>query len=275
VWNECHQKYRLYYVDKFGRDPSGFFLGGIAIHKTIEEAYRQGWFTPTDSVFFDPFQSGNPGWEFYLKTITELVEAKGGPDAIRWSGKPSGKWPNGEDFDWWRSEEPRSMLVRASWVAQQDLTDGRILYEKDAPLEGLEMTLMPIMESTGREVKVVLDSFLMLDAGEPLIRDWTTGWDKSPMQAATYAWAVGKALGIKVDRAQYIFLREPKAADGIQDLDVSGLVPLVEQLYLAFEAEREEALGSDRFPINPGKHCNWCPVRAGCDYGLALESATS
>ncbi len=257
TWSNCGEQYRLRYIERVPTTPSGALIGGIAVHEAIERAEASRAWAEEGDDWADLL--GDFG-----AALDDEIERRGGEGAIRWGGRKTREFPGGEDASWWRSQGP-AMLRRYAGVRQGDVAAGWSVLEG-----GVERTIGAELPS-GMHVTGRIDAMVAVsEDGEPVIRDWTTGrpGGKSPVQAATYAWALERAGVVTTRRAQYVYLRATDRARLIQDLDLTGLVPLVERLY----GDVERAIAAELYPLRPGMFCASCDVAGFCDYGRAMAS---
>lgn len=115
----CLRSYRLKYIDQVPQRPQGAQLGGKTVHQLIEDYERDGVRQESVASYIDV--------DWPLRWV-QVIDEAGGTEAIRWSGRQTKEYPNGEDADWWLKQGPR-MLDNYFWLREQDEAIGRRLMQ--------------------------------------------------------------------------------------------------------------------------------------------------
>ena len=264
-YSDCGEKWRLRYLTDAPRQPQGALIAGIAVHDTIEHAYREGWHeAPYDhqdelvGYFSDLIQTG-------------VTEAHEDPTAIiRWGGRKSKAWPMGEDLDWWLQSGP-VMLQRWADVVLHDAEVGNQVWSTDAePVAGIELSVTVPIPGLDIPVTGRIDA-LMIDAnGQPFVRDWTTGkpGGKTPLQGGLYSWCLAEAdgFGMEVERVEYAYLKGADMDAVLQSFDPRPFQAAAIQNFVMMDA----AVNAGVFMLRPSSFCSSCEVKSSCDYGKTL-----
>lgn len=287
TYQQCGLKYDLSYNQRAPREPSGAFLGGGSIHKTIERSEAEGWwleaenFLASDSVglaawhrIFDvavmeagPTLGEITGWDERREALDRLEgkERAAAIDAglafVRWAGRGQG-----EDYPWWH-KQGEFMLRR------YQATRLAMLENEWSPIEGgVEMRVVANLEGVPIPVVGYLDKFLMREfvdretgeVGDSIIVDYKSGkvGNAEPLQFATYSTLLRIARGLDVRRGVAIYLRAPDAEKRVQAVEFEGLLPNVEPLFAGLARGIEAGL----YLPNPNAFCPGCSVRASCWY---------
>jgi RecB family exonuclease len=256
TYNTCGNLFRLRYVDRVIQEPGGPLLGGSALHTALEVMERKGLWPSDEGVekvqkaFLDDFDA-------------QLSEASDSPFPIRWGGRKSRDWPEGENADWWRGMGPL-FVKRACLLRRADEAAGFTVKP-----EGVEMEVLAPLDDQIM-VKGYIDAFLMVTPdGEPMLRDWKSGkvGGNNPLQLATYAWALAE-LGIsRPTVGQYVYLRAGEKSKGLATYDLTAYLPMVAPMY----QDLVKGIAAGVFPVQPGFLCGSCSVRHACTYGQALD----
>ena len=244
----CGEKYRLRYVERRTPTPQGAFLGGIAVHETIEEAANTGlWSEP------EAFEEGGTLHLYFMEKFTELITEAGGSDVVRWGGRKSKTFPNGEDLDWWLQFGP-GMLRRYHEVKLADVEEG---WE----VMGAEIEASFYLDS-GTRVVARMDEVLSKSDGAIKVRDYKTGQSRPEerIQLGLYAQACKVTLGIMPTMGELCYLK--KAGTAVVDFDAGGWVPTV----MRWMELAEDGLRKDVFVAHPSSFCMSCNVQEGCFY---------
>jgi hypothetical protein len=262
-FSDCGEAYRLRYLTGAPRQPQGALIAGIAVHDTIEHAYREGW-------HLDPYSHADDFVSFFALTFHDAMAEVEGDLPIRWGGRKSKAWPNGEDAAWWNQMAPQ-MLQRAADTMIADTKIGNQVWgTADDPVAGIELTLNVPVPDIAVPVTARIDALMVDPNGEPFVRDWTTGrpGGKTPVQGALYAWALANAegFGLSVERCQYVFLKSDDPKKMIQDFDPR---PMMDRVVTNFQM-MNTALDAGVFLMRPSSFCAGCEVKASCDYGRTL-----
>lgn len=265
TYEQCGEAFRLKYVgpDRLPRIPQGGLVSGIAGHETIRRSEAEGWWQEPLPKPKDPALPRHPLIAGFRAELLDRVAKAGYNDAVRWSGRRSRNYPNGEDGVWWFEFGGPRCMRRYQYVRGLDHLSGVQFYKG-----GVEMRVAMDMPS-GRQVVGYIDVFVLVDAdGEPFIRDWKLGrpGGGSSVQPAVYARAIEQALGITVRKAQIVYLKSTKDESLFSWIDVEPLMPLVERKFNDFERGLEAGI----FPLKEGPLCKGCAVRVYCPYGKTL-----
>jgi len=249
TYSECGEKFRLRYVENVPTSPHGAFLGGRAIHKTIEESEGEVWWKDEDAFA----RADAVAIARFREIFDAEVEEAGGVEAIRWGGRGQG-----EDVAWWhkngefmlrRYRLTRVAMAESGW----DVVEG-----------GVEMRVLAELPGVSVPVVGYLDKLLMHDAGEPVVVDYSTGrvGGKNALQFATYAALLAMSRGLEVDRGVAIYLRAPDASKRVQPVIFAELVPRIAETY----AKLVRGIEAEVFVPNPSAFCKSCAVNSSCWY---------
>lgn len=266
AFSDCPAKFRLRYVDGVKGEPQGAFIGGSAIHRTIEESERQGWWADPENFQRNIAAPHGAALEFFREEYGRRLAEAGGPEAVRWAGRKSKEFPQGEDAAWWL-KNGEFMLRRYA--------DTRTSVLADFEFKGVEMKVTLTLPS-GREVLGYIDAFLG-DLAGAVLADWKTGVPgrAGPDQLAEYAVMVDGSPaselvgGEMVERGLIVDLRAADATRRHRWFNLAPLKPFVVERYEALNAMRD--LG--QFPPEPNAWHSSCYVREACDYWHALQAA--
>lgn len=258
---DCGEKYRLYYQEGAEREPQGAYIAGSAGHAVIEEFERQGLISrlQTDSAFDE---SNVRTWleKEFVSAFSVGVEEAGGADKIRWSGRKTKEFPDGENVPWWTSQGP-AMLRRFLDVRIEDSAKGLRMFD-----ESIERKVTALLPS-GAELVAYVDAALMMNS-EPRIRDYKLGkpGGADPLQLAIYAWLFREALGVEVTKGEFVYLRQKDPLKRIVPFDVSRFLPIIPDLF----QRHEQLLDAGVYLMRPSNFCVSCSVRKSCSYGSLL-----
>lgn len=262
---DCGEAWRLKYLTDAPRQPQGGLMAGIAVHDTIEHAYREGW-------HLDPYDHQDDIVTFFSDTIQgKVTEAHEDATAIiRWAGRKSKAWPMGEDLDWWLQNGP-VMLQRWADVVLHDAEVGNVIWSTgDDPVAGIELALTVPIPGLDIPVTGRIDELLIDANGQPFVRDWTTGkpGGKTPFQGGLYSWCLKEAdgFGMEVERVEYAYLRGADLDIVLQAFDPRPFQDAAIQNFVMMDA----AVNAGAFMLRPSSFCAGCEVKASCVYGKTL-----
>jgi putative RecB family exonuclease len=255
TYNGCGLKYKLAYIDGVAQRPSGAFLGGGAVHDAIQFGEQSDrWATDAGVAVIA---------DFFLDVFLDRVaDAEEGDLPIRWGGRKSRDWPEGEDETWWKWYGPVAVRRYAA-IRRADEAAGYQVREG-----GTEMRIGAALPD-GTQVVGYVDAFLIVTGdGELLIRDWKTGrpYGNDPLQLATYAWAMDQAGIASPTCGQYVYLKTADRKKAFATFDLTPFIPIVERLYV----DLATGIRSGHFPLKPGMFCSSCSVAHKCPYGKAV-----
>jgi hypothetical protein len=249
----CGERYRLRYLgEKVPQTPKGFFIGGNAVHASIEEAENSG-------LFMDPgaFERGGDVWLFFITDLNKRVLDAGGDEAVEWGGRKTKEFPEGEDRRWWEFNGP-AMLRRYCLLRQEDEAEGLGKPETEVRVR------MPREDAPG---------FLAyIDQLYPdRVRDYKTGKPSSapPLQLALYEWMLRNLGHPERHIGEYVYLRPADAAGRVYQVDLDAWVGLVPTLV----AQMDQTLQLGKFTFSPGMQCGWCDVAPSCEVGRRLKDS--
>lgn len=253
TYTQCGEKFRLSYIEKAEREPQGSFVGGRAVHEMIEEAESEGKQTDRD-------------WcaDRFLHHFERMLAEEGPAERLRWAGRKTKDYPNGEDADWWRTQGV-FMARRFCDVREEDAADGFQIAR-----DHVEMRVRT--QIGGHAVIGYIDAVLMVNSnGELAIRDYKTGkvGGGDGLQLAMYAIMSQAALGWEPWRGEYVFLRSPDKAKRRKRMNLRPLIPLIEPMVQALVKGRD----AEVYPMSPSNFCGSCAVRHACAYGQTLSPA--
>lgn len=257
TYNRCGRQYKLRYVDRAPAQPSGALIGGSVLHACIEaHEQRRTWENEYDEAV-EILEAD------FRHRFDEAVAEAGGDGALRWAGRKTRQFPEGEDAHWWLSQGP-VMMRRWYKLRVHDAEHGIQL----ALEPGTEIEVVAQLED-GTTIKGYIDALVMTTIdGQRMVRDWKTGkvGGGSPMQLATYAWALARGPGIGVDVGEFQYLRRGES----RSYDLRPLIPLIDEQY----ADLARGINAGVFPMKPQSMCVSCDVRESCSYGQTLEPPT-
>lgn len=252
----CGRKYELSYLEKVPKGPRGYFIGGHAVHETIQESESAGWWADVAR-----FQKGGEAETFFHLTFEkELSEASAD---LLWGGRKSKAHPDGENAAWWHSNGP-SMLRRYSSLRREDETKGYGRPETELKVS--------FAGPGGKQVLGYIDQLFppmahQVGASEGRVRDYKTGSSTppTPLQLALYGKAVRETMDMDVRWGEFVKLR---SNDGrlAHEVDLYPWYPVLDKLM----TEWDEAIRSGVYLHRPGFLCGTCDVGAYCDVGRLL-----
>lgn len=254
----CGEKYRLQYVEQQPRVPQGPFIGGIAVHETIEEATNTGRWADSDA-----FQEPSGAMVIWFRErLLQLVDEAGGPQAVRWGGRKSKTFPDGEDLEWWFRFGP-GMLNRFHQVKLADEEQG---WEVGAAEIAVSFTL-----DSGTNVKARIDELLLHSDGGVKVRDWKTGQARPEerIQLGLYAHACQVTLGLVPTVGELHYLRSATAK--VESFEPGPWLDTV----LLWLQRAEEGIRQGVYLLRPSSYCVSCQVQDGCPYWQRLQEEGS
>lgn len=253
----CGVKYKLSYIDKVPQAPRGYFMGGSAVHRTIEESEALGWWGDPDRFLTD----GEATAFFHAQLESEVTKAVGD---ITWGGRKTKASPGGEDLKWWHASGPM-MLRRYASLRREDHAKGfptpktevKVSFPGpgDKPVIGyIDQLFEPLPHEVG--------SF------DGIVRDYKTGSrfkPDHPLQLVLYGRAIRDTVGYEVARGQFVYLR---AQDGrlVHEVNLSPWYTLLDTLMEEWQA----AMETGQFIHRPGWQCATCDVGPYCEVGRKL-----
>ena len=249
----CGEKYRLKYVEEFPRSPQGAFIGGVAVHETIEEASNTGlWANP--EAFQEP--SGDIV-VFFREHLLAAVQEAGGAEAVRWGGRKTKTFPQGEDLQWWFTFGP-GMLNRYHTLKLQDVEDGWEVFGSE-----IEATFNL---GSGMRVVARMDEVLSHADGTIKVRDYKTGQPRPEevIQLGLYAHACKVTLGFTVTFGELAYLKKTS-----NYLSTFAAQPWIDSV-MTWLDRAEGGLSKEVYLLRPSSFCSSCDVKAGCQYGRQL-----
>lgn len=263
TYTDCGEKYRLMRVEKVDSEPQGTWMAGLAVHDTIEKAETEGLVrTFVDGGAFD--ESNIPALLIghFEERLYQRVEEAGGPDAVRWGGRKSKANPDGENYIWWLRFGGPTQVRRFLHTRLLDDEQG-IRIVPDA-VEAMISAVLP----SGNIIRGRVDAVLLADKdGQASIRDYKSGvWKQGPMQLTTYAYLIEQALGIKVERGEYCYLRTNDPIARLVKFNLARFLPVVEEQF----GRAEKGMEAEIYMLNPSSFCASCSVRHHCAYGRLL-----
>lgn len=246
---ECPESYYWKYVQRVPEQPSIWSIGGTAFHTCAEQVMR----------------GDEPDWDAawqdaYTNVITRDPAAADLPlDQWRKANKGT------EDAKWWGWHGPRMVDGFVTWrnsvgAQLQPLSDGDRLW--------LETRIE--VELAGVPIVAIPDALVTDEHGQLNVLDYKTGKDQrgpgGSLQLGVYKAAVTVATGMEATWGLYYMARSKTLVP--RDLTAWN-VHNIGEMFSEFDA-REKA--GDYRP-NPGKHCNYCPLKAAkCSYWQEKES---
>lgn len=249
TWNTCGEKFRLTYIENAPRQAQGSLIGGKAIHTTIEHAEQ--------ATLRDLRQLTS----MFRATFDEEMQFAGGPEKVRWGGRKSKDYPQGENWKWW-NDKGEVMLGHYLDTRTEDESQGLVLKSSE---EHVLATL-----KSGQAFQGYLDAFLVSSDGEPRIRDYKSGQPgrSNGIQLALYAWAWHQITGTTVEQGEFIYLRTADPEKRRELVDLRPLIPIAQDM--AEGAQR--GIAAEIYVMKPDKSfCKACTVRKSCSYGVTLE----
>jgi hypothetical protein len=270
VYNDCGEKYRLKYVERVAGEPSGFFIGGVSVHRTLQQIQTQDLWDPREEFDRHVFEGEEPRpgrvFDLYQSNVDKAVEeavSRSNGEPIYWGGRQ-----HGETEEWWRRMGP-VMLRRAAEARDAWIAGGWTVVQG-----GSEIRVGATLPS-GQYVTGFVDYWIAEDeTGEGVLVDWSTGrvGGKDPFQLATYAWAImeaTKASGkvIYVARGLAVYLRASKPEKMFEHFDLTDAIPSVPDDYAMLARGIEAGI----FRPNYGFLCGSCGVRKSCHRWLAFH----
>lgn len=244
----CGKQYELERLVQVSPKAKGYFIGGRAVHATIEESEATGWWGSVDT-----FAPNGVGWRYFRDQLDSEV-AEHGEENIDWGGRKTKDFPGGEDVAWWHFNGG-SMLRRYAALRREDV-EKRLL-----PQPTVEVELVVTLPS-GRIIKGYIDQ-LFPDRS----RDYKTGRSYKVsdlgLQLATYEYGLRQLGHEPRTLGEYIFLR---SSDG-RILGQVNLDRWVRHVEVLFE-QMERRLEAHDFAYAPSmQNCGTCGVLEFCEIG--------
>lgn len=276
TYSRCGEQYRLRYIEKVPRLPSGAAIAGTATHKVVEEMATDRWFQ-------DPGAVESHGAKRFVEVFDELLAAEGGPDAVKWGGrkrilrdettnKPvldeSGEPVKvGENYPWMLKMGP-TWVKRAGAILRSDVEQGMSIAE-----EGIEVEVRAWLDEEGGVlITGYIDAMLLVDADQRLrIRDWKTGSWLDHMQLVNYGWLWNRSHpGANVSVGEFAYLRGAKPEDRLKVYELAPLYPAIEKMF----SDAVQGMTGEHYQLHPTSFCGSCAVAPACVYGRTLETAS-
>lgn len=260
-YGECPKKYYFSYLSGMeAPEMSGAALAGIAVHKIIEVSEEEGFWDSED--WLDGMSLA------FAVDLRERIERSAVP--VRWGGRKSREFPNGEDYLCWTLSLAPKQLARYQ-AFRRGLRDNGF-NTSGIFSEAAVGALIPAPGEVGDQLYVrgFIDVLLMADRdGEPWVVDYKTGsMPGNPMQLAWYSYLVAEA-GITSAPPPFgamVKLRARDMATGITTYTIKDWVSLVPEMILEHRAAARQGL----FPVRPSNFCASCSWRTLCPYGSKL-----
>jgi hypothetical protein len=268
-WRTCGEQYRLSYIEKVARMPSGAAIAGSAVHRTVEDIEEFDWWR--DPVQFDKAGSVHESFIHYLRFM--LSEASAGNEhgwPVQWGGRKTKDYPDGENQQWWELYGGLSMLKKYGAVRRNDEADGLMLVESS-----VERRVSVHLDLPGRDEPMLfeayVDSALMQDTNTGFVvpRDVKSGsvLGLDPMQLALYGQLWMKMdPNVRVEQAEFAWLRAAKVEDVRRTVDLRPYYPLLPRFIL----EAEHGILHEQFTMRPSNLCGSCGVRHACEWGKVV-----
>ena len=235
----CGERYRLERIEKVEVPDSWWFIGGRAVHSTIEEVVQSGNYD-TDEIFTT----------FFNAEIGDQDKSQ-----IRASGK-------GEGEEWWRSNGPE--MVKKFFT-----------FLDDSPYFIATLNGKPAVEIglTGEFGGVPVRGYADLVLGHEETLDLTladikTGATapKFPLQLGIYARLMELNLGVRVRKGAYFMARKGELTTPV-DLD-----QYTDETIALFTQKVNQAKELGLYLPNPGMFCGSCAVKDRCRVGHLITS---
>lgn len=252
-WSEfasCGHRYRLKRIENVRQIPSVAAVAGKAFHR---------W---TEHHDLEAKVPGEP-WDEYLEemTVNEEKESQIPRDQWQVSGRRSRANPNKEDLGFWQFyglELIQSYLKwykSTKWEINRDLPP-----DKDGRTVGIEYGLD--VQLGGEQFIAFLDRIAWNEKSQLGIVDYKTGSRmRHSIQLGQYAAALFRH-GVRV---HWGALYDARRGIATEPVDLTGWTPTkVESVLAPQQFMRQNGI----FPVVPGEHCDWCPVRKSCEYHL-------
>lgn len=251
-------------IEQVPIQPSGAAIAGTAIHATIEiSEYEEFW------KDWSNFEDDGIGAGLFIDEFGRLIaEAELDGKTIRWGGRKTKEWPEGETADWWAVKGPE-MLRRYALLRRADADAGMI-----ALAENIERKVAANFTTRDGRLMLIegyIDAVLMVTSdGEGIIRDYKSGTWIELTQNPIYAWllAQDQKRPWTITRGQIAKLRAAKMDNMLTEYDLSPWLPLIPRLF----EEAEEGIRKAIFHLNPSSFCSSCLVRASCVWGSTLAT---
>lgn len=250
TFSSCPEKFRLLYLTEgVAEIPQGGFIGGIAVHETIEWCEREG--DPLEPSYYE---DQGPAVLKLREFVDRFVDEAGGDEAVRWS-----KRGKGEDRAWWhtfgagmlRNYHGMRMSDEAmGWKVVPSLIEANLTL----PLEGERLL-------RGR-----LDAVLETPTGL-VIRDYKTGASSTfaVLQLALYARMVEDLIGTPVQGGELSYVRTNKI------LPYTDLQRYIEPAYTWVD-QISAAIRAENYYMVPSNFCVACSVKPYCAWGSTLPA---
>jgi hypothetical protein len=258
TYAECGQKFKLSYVDEVPREPQGAFIGGIAVHETVEDIELAG--QARNPLFFvDDFIAPSQAATLFREKLMEGVGKVDDPDLIRWGGRKSKLFPNGHDLKWWTEFGPGMVMQFHRQRLADDRAGDEVLLEYvEAQVNGTWEKNTPVVTR--------LDAMVEGRDGRFWIRDYKTGQARKEqrLQQVLYCMMAEETLNIPIAGAELVYL----ATTALQ-VDRFEWQPYEAAIGLWVD-EAIAGITSDVYPMSPSSYCTSCSVRSSCSYGRLL-----
>lgn len=244
----CGHRYRLRRIDGLTETPSVASVAGRAFHKWTE---------------LHDLGSDLPEWgELFEEAIEQEVEKTQTPRTqFRVGGRSSKAKPHREDISFWRFYGLELIHSYEKWYASTKWEIGRNLPPDDDGREvGIEYGFN--VKLGGESFRGYADRISRNEKSELGIVDYKTGSRvRHTIQLGMYAAALARH-GIRAHWGAYYDARKGEATEPV---DLTSWTPeRAAQVMAPQQFMRDNGI----YPIIPGDHCDWCPVRRVCEYHL-------
>jgi len=240
-YEKCAWRWYLQRVERVQARPAAWSFHGTAFHSAAEAYERSSRRMRTEEVL-DLFS------DEYATLVNKALDKW--PDTDQWLS--AGRYTGGEDIErrFGLGREQTAAYVEWSGVNKPDI------WTEPTGEPGLELAFM--VELGGIKVRGFIDQALDEGEGSVRVRDLKTGTTKSKFQLQTYAVAMRKQWGVRVDKADWFLAKDNRPSRPLDVEDVSE-----DEIGQRF-ADMDAGVKAGNFPANPSFDCRFCDVAHAC-----------
>lgn len=252
----CGHRYKLKRLDLVPEVPGVAAVAGKAWHKW-SEWYDTGGKTERGEAADNFDQS----WYQALDVAVEAEIEESGVPVEEWrvSGRASKRAPNREDLTYWREYGLDLCVSYVYWSATTPWTIAKDLPPDDQDNTwGVEYGVSTLLG--GEPFVGYLDRISRDEYGNLGVVDYKTGSQmRHTIQLGMYA-AAAEQKGIRLHWGAFYNARKGESTEPVSLL---GWTPeRVAEIMAPQQFMRDNGI----FPIRPGDHCDYCPVRKACQF---------
>ncbi|MEV3860726.1 PD-(D/E)XK nuclease family protein [Streptomyces sp. NPDC050095] len=241
-YEKCAWRWYLQRVERVPPRPAAWSMHGTAFHSAAE-AWERSARTMDDEAVRGVFR------EQYTDMVTKALEME--PNTDLWLS--AGRYSGGEDIE---RRYRLGLEQTTAYVAWTRTAAPSIWTLPESGEPALELYFM--VELGGIKVRGYIDQVLEDSERSVRVRDLKTGSTKSKFQLQTYAVAIRKQWGTKVDTADWYLARDGRLSRPVKVGGVSE-----DEIGQRF-ADMDEGVKAGRVPAKPGYDCRFCDVAHAC-----------